>query len=77
MLHEDAGDGGGLRINRSRTMGLPLIARLDPDMFDDEGNMVRDNRYDFDDNDYAQRDVNSCLRRSLDFFGRISSTCCE
>jgi carbamoyltransferase len=34
-------------------MGLPLIARVDPDMFDDFGNMIRDKRYDFDDNDYV------------------------
>lgn len=43
----------GLRINRDSMMGLPFIARIDPDMFDDEGSMVRTKRYDFDDNDYV------------------------
>ena len=44
---------GTLRIDRRRMMGMPYIARVDPDMFDDDGNMVRDKRYDFDDNDYV------------------------
>ena len=46
-------EGGGLQINRSRLMGMPLIARIDSDMFDSNGNMVRSKRYDFDDNDYV------------------------
>jgi len=45
-------DDGGLKINRSSMMGMPFIARIDPDMFDEEGTMVRTKRYDFDDNDY-------------------------
>lgn len=44
---------GGLTINKSRMMGMPFIARVDPDMFDNEGNMIRTKRYDFDDNDYV------------------------
>ncbi len=48
-LEED----GGLTINKSRMMGTPFTARVDPDMFDDEGNMIRNKRYDFDDNDYV------------------------
>lgn len=43
----------GLRINRRSMMGVPFVARVDGDMFDDEGNMVRAKRYDFDDNDYV------------------------
>ena len=39
---------GGFYINRSAVVGLPIISRNDPDLFDDEGNMVRMNRYDFD-----------------------------
>ena len=51
-LYKDADD-GGLQIDRSSMMGVPYIARVDPDMFDDDGNMVRSKRYDFDDNDYV------------------------
>lgn len=43
----------GLEIDRSSMVGMPFIARVDPDMFDEEGNMVRAKRYDFDDNDYV------------------------
>ena len=50
-LYKEADD-GGLVIDRSSMMGLPFISRVDPDMFDDDGNMVRTKRYDFDDNDY-------------------------
>ena len=50
-LYKDVDD-GGLQIDRSRMMGLPFNARIDPDMFDNEGNMVRSKKYDFDDNDY-------------------------
>jgi len=50
-LYKDVDD-GGLQIDRSRMMGLPFNARVDPDMFDDEGNMIRSKKYDFDDNDY-------------------------
>jgi len=51
-LYNDEQD-GGLKINKSSMTGLPFIARVDPDMFDDEGNMVRSKKYDFDDNDYV------------------------
>lgn len=44
---------GGLKINKNRMMGMPFIARVDPDMFDEQGNMIRTKRYDFDDNDYV------------------------
>ena len=46
-------DVGGLKINRRSMMGLPFIARVDPDMFDEEGNMVRAKRYNFDVNYYV------------------------
>ena len=52
-------DGEGLRINKSSMMGLPFIARIDPDMFDEEGTMVRTKRYDFDDNDYVPPKANN------------------
>ena len=44
---------GDLKINRRSMKGMPFISRVDSDMFDDEGNMVRTKRYDFDDNDYV------------------------
>ena len=47
-LYED----DGLRIDRSAMVGQPLFNRIDPDMFDSEGNMIRTKRYDFDDDDY-------------------------
>ena len=43
---------GDLKINRMSMKGMPFISRVDADMFDDEGNMIRTKRYDFDDNDY-------------------------
>ena len=52
-LYINEKDGDGLQINKSRMMGLPYIARIDPDMFDNEGNMIRTKKYDFDDNDYV------------------------
>lgn len=36
-------------VNRSTIVGVPIISRNDPDLFDDDGDMVRKNRYDFDD----------------------------
>eukprot|EP00970_Alexandrium_tamarense_P006529 scaffold1112_cov195-Alexandrium_tamarense.AAC.16 len=48
-----------LHINKSSMMGMPLISRVDPDMFDDEGNMVRTKRYDFDDNNFEESDYDS------------------
>ena len=47
-IYED-GD-AGLQIDRSYMMNTPIFARNDPDLFDKEGNMVRNRRYDFDDN---------------------------
>lgn len=44
---------GGLKINKNRMMSMPFVARVDPDMFDEQGNMIRTKRYDFDDNDYV------------------------
>lgn len=46
-----------LQIDRSYMMGTPFFARNDPDLFDDEGNMVRKRRYDFDD-DETESDSN-------------------
>jgi len=42
-LYED----NGLKIDRRSMLGMPHIARTDPDLFDKEGNMRK--RYDFDD----------------------------
>ncbi len=47
-IYEDGDQ--GLQIDRSYLMNTPLFARNDPDLFDNEGNMVRKRRYDFDDN---------------------------
>jgi carbamoyltransferase len=47
-LHEE------LSIDKSSMMGLPFISRTDPDMFDEEGNMIRSKRYDFDDDDFEE-----------------------
>ena len=41
----------GLQIDRSYMMHTPFFARNDPDLFDNEGNMARKRRYDFDDNE--------------------------
>ena len=41
----------GLKFDRNYMMGTPFIARNDPDLFDDEGNLVRLRKYDFDDNE--------------------------
>jgi predicted NodU family carbamoyl transferase len=43
-------EGQHFQVDRSQVMGMPLIARMDSDMFDNEGNLVRERRYDFDDN---------------------------
>eukprot|EP00979_Chaetoceros_neogracilis_P009232 scaffold2098_cov270-Chaetoceros_neogracile.AAC.12 len=48
-LHEEGTD--ELKIDRSYMMRTPFFARNDPDLFDDSGNMIRKQRYDFDDND--------------------------
>lgn len=45
-----------LQIDRSYMKRTPLFARNDPDLFDDDGNMVRERRYDFDDNDVVSDD---------------------
>jgi predicted NodU family carbamoyl transferase len=34
--------------------GTPFIARMDADLFDDEGNFIRQRRYDFDDDNYEE-----------------------
>lgn len=39
------------QVDRSSMMGMPIIARLDPDLFNEEGEMIRERRYDFDDDD--------------------------
>ncbi|KAL7506996.1 hypothetical protein ACHAXN_004207 [Cyclotella atomus] len=44
-------------IDKSSMMGLPFISRTDPDMFDDEGDMIRSKRYDFDDDDFEEIDL--------------------
>lgn len=48
-IYEDGED--GLQIDRSYMMNTPFFARNDPDLFDKKGNMVRNRRYDFDDNE--------------------------
>ncbi|KAL3800370.1 hypothetical protein HJC23_003666 [Cyclotella cryptica] len=47
-----------LEIDKSSMMGLPFISRTDPDMFNDEGNMIRSKRYDFDDDDFDATESN-------------------
>lgn len=47
-----------LEIDKSSMMGLPFISRTDPDMFDDEGNMIRSKRYDFDDDHFEETESN-------------------
>mmetsp|Transcript_3161 Transcript_3161/g.3576 ORF Transcript_3161/g.3576 Transcript_3161/m.3576 type:complete len:971 (+) Transcript_3161:164-3076(+) len=37
--------------NKDVVSGLPLIARMDSDLFDGKGNMIHQRRYDFDDSD--------------------------
>merc|ERR1740124_2179669 len=48
-IYEEGVD--GFQADRSSMVGMPIFARLDPDLFDEEGEMVRINRYDFDDDD--------------------------
>lgn len=50
-LYEEDGGKNSLQIDRSAMMKIPHIARNDPDLFDEEGQMIRKRRYDFDDND--------------------------
>ena len=40
-----------LKIDRSLMEGQPLIARTDPELFDEEGNFLKKRRYDFDDDE--------------------------
>lgn len=47
----------GLKIDRSYMKGTPFFNRMDPDLFDDEGEMVRKRRYDFDDNTVEETDT--------------------
>ncbi|KAL7469084.1 hypothetical protein ACHAXS_009335 [Conticribra weissflogii] len=56
-LYKD--DEEGLKIDRSVMMNMPFISRIDPDMFDDEGNLIRKKRYDFDDNDFREESISS------------------
>uniref|UniRef100_A0A7S2XJY0 Carbamoyltransferase n=1 Tax=Attheya septentrionalis TaxID=420275 RepID=A0A7S2XJY0_9STRA len=44
-------------INRRAISGTPHVARNDPDMFNDEGEMVRKRKYDFDDNEEEEEDM--------------------
>ena len=47
----------GIQIDKSMMMERPFISRTDPDMFDDDGNMIRSKRYDFDDDDFEEIDL--------------------
>lgn len=49
-LHSEE-EGKQFCVDRSLLSGIPLISRMDSDMFDDQGNLVRQRRYDFDDGD--------------------------
>ena len=53
-----------IKIDRSYTMGMPFIARNDPDLFDEEGNMIRKRKYDFDDNETIQNANNDQDKKS-------------
>jgi len=44
------------QVDRSSMMGMPFFARLDPDLFNKEGEMTRERRYDFDDDDDVNDD---------------------
>lgn len=41
----------GIKIDRAYMKGAPFFNRMDPDLFDSEGELVRKRRYDFDDNE--------------------------
>ena len=49
-LYIEEGD-DAFQSHRASMSGMPHIARNDPDLFDQDGNMIRKRRYDFDDND--------------------------
>mmetsp|Transcript_46767 Transcript_46767/g.113984 ORF Transcript_46767/g.113984 Transcript_46767/m.113984 type:complete len:1053 (-) Transcript_46767:41-3199(-) len=49
-------DGKQFQQNKDVIAGMPLISRIDSDLFDDDGNLMSRRRYDFDDN---QNDGNS------------------
>ncbi len=49
-LYEDEPD-GGLKIDRTYLKNTPFFARNDPDLFNEEGELIRKGRYDFDDNE--------------------------
>ena len=43
--------GNEFQYDKSLMMGTPFIARMDSDLFDDEGNLIRERRYDFDESE--------------------------
>jgi predicted NodU family carbamoyl transferase len=38
-------------------MGMPLVARMDSDLFDEEGNLIQNRRYDFDDDESVKKET--------------------
>lgn len=46
-----------INIDKTSMMGPPFISRTDTDMFDEEGNMIRSKKYDFDDDDFKEIDL--------------------
>ena len=54
-------EGKQFQVDRSLLVGMPLISRMDSDMFDDEGNLVRKRRYDFDDGDDSSDANDDCV----------------
>lgn len=42
-----------LKLNKSVIMGMPLISRMDSELFDEKGDMIKQRRYDFDDDEGA------------------------
>jgi len=51
----------GMQFDRSAMMGAPYFNRNDPDLFDEEGNMIRKRRYDFDDNETVNTKNNNLI----------------
>jgi len=61
-LYEESGN--PFRVDQSSMLGIPFFARLDPDLFDKDGLMIRKRRFDFDDNETIKlKDRNEEERR--------------
>lgn len=63
LYHENVED--SFQVDRSAMMRTPFFARNDPDLFDNEGKMVRSKRYDFDGNDSGEGEESSEVEKNL------------